>query len=121
MSLRRTSSGIVDAALLADAREKRGWAPAHADIYGPVCDLCGAVVDSEELVEGQPGGLGPDPNGVMTETPASSRFARVLVSHHGAEELHTFDFESIWWNAEDLKRRMQHRRWFCPLEDAPPR
>lgn len=118
MGLRRTKSGIVGAALLADARERAGLAPAYADVYGPVCDLCNAVVDSEEIVEGQPGGLGADPNGVMTETPASHPYCRVLVTHHGAEELHQFDFESIWWNAEDLKRRMQHRRWFCPLEES---
>lgn len=116
MSLRRTQSGIVSAALLAAAREARGLAPAHLDITGPVCDLCNAVVDSEEIVEGEPGGLGPDPTGAMAMQPASSRYCEVLVWHHGAPEKHTFDLETVWWTAEDLKRRMQHRRWFSPLE-----
>lgn len=119
MSLRRTQSGIVGAALLVDARADRNWAPAHLDITGPVCDLCNAVVDSEELVEGMPG-WNSDPTEAAAEKPASSRYAKVLVTHHGAEELHTFDFESVWWTAEDLRRRMQQRRWFSPLEWAEP-
>lgn len=117
MGLRRTRSGILGAALLVDARRARNLAPAHGDVIGPVCDLCNEIVDEEEIVEGEPGGLGPDPTGVMVDSPAQSPLCKVRVKHHGAEEVHTFDFETVWWSAEDLKRRMQHRRWFSPLED----
>ena len=131
MALRKTQSGIVGAAFLADARVKRGLEAAQGDIYGPVCDLCNAVVDSEEIVEGVPGDshiekknkgtlwtragmLDDDVESVWT--PASRPYCKVLVKHHGAEELHTFDFESTNWTVRDLRIRMQQRRWFPPLE-----
>lgn len=66
---------------------------------GPVCMTCGRVVDSEELVEGYPGG---------------STTAKVLVRHHGAEELRTFDMGSVEWTPEDLASYMRRANWFDP-------
>jgi hypothetical protein len=131
MALRKTQSGIVGAALLADARLRRGLEAAQGDIYGPVCDLCNAVVDSEEIVDGVPGFAGiekknkgaiwtqpnmRDDDLESTWEPASRPYCKVLVKHHGCEELHTFDMESTNWTVRDLKIRMQQRRWFSPLE-----
>lgn len=86
-------------------------APVKWDIYGAVCDLCNAVVDSEGLVEGYPGaenGLG------MVYEPAGSDFCKVLVKHHGAEELRTIHFGSREWGPTDLRKAMQRVRWFSP-------
>lgn len=66
---------------------------------GPVCITCGRVVDSEELVEGYPG---------------QTTFAKVLVRHHGGEELRTFDMGSVEWTSEDLKSYMRRSNWFDP-------
>jgi hypothetical protein len=66
---------------------------------GPVCLTCGRVVSSEHLVEGYPG-----------ETVT----AKVLVRHHGAEELRTFDFGSTNWDEADLASMMRRTNWFDP-------
>lgn len=78
--------------------------PNRWDVTGPVCDICQMVVDYEELVEGEPGWGKP--------------FCKVLVKHHGAEELATFDFGSVEWDHKDLAKYMQRRRWFEPKEDG---
>jgi hypothetical protein len=120
MSLRKTRAGIARAAFMPLVREHYRLEPSHLDIYGPVCDICNELVDSETIVEGYPGERGPGPHGFgdgeMLRL-ADSETCKVLVRHHGAEELHIFDFESREWSPEDLRRRMQHRRWFSPLED----
>lgn len=92
MSLRRTVLGL----------DRFITSPVKWDVTGPVCDICQDVVDYEELVEGEPGWGKP--------------WAKVLVRHHGAEELRTFDFGSVEWDHEDLKRYMQRVRWFEPKE-----
>lgn len=66
----------------------------------PECLTCLQPVDSEELVEGDPG---------------RSTTAKVLVKHHGAEELHTFDFGTRQWDEEKLGKYMQATRCFDPL------
>lgn len=66
---------------------------------GPVCMTCGRIVDSEELVEGYPG---------------ESERCRVLVRHHGAEELRTFEMGSRNWDASDLASMMRRTNWFDP-------
>ncbi len=76
-------------------------APNVEHATGPVCMTCGQVVDSETLVEGYPG---------------ESTWCKVLVKHHGAEELGTFQFGSTNWDAQDLKSFMRRRNWFNPLE-----
>jgi len=114
MALRRTQSGIVGAAAIVDLRDRLRLEIPQFDVYGPVCDICNQVVDSEQIVEGYPGWCEPIHGGLTHE--ADSETCKVLVRHHGAEELHTFDFESRNWSAEDLRRRMQQRRWFSPLE-----
>ncbi len=84
---------------------------------GPVCVLCNKVVDSESLVEGYPGA--EDDQGRITE-PAGSDTCKVLVKHHGAEELMTFDMGSRLWGPSELAKWMQRHRWFDPLrQDAP--
>ena len=57
-------------------------APSVESVRGPVCMTCGRVVDSEELVEGYPVDLERGIPGTME--------CKVLVRHHGAEELRTF-------------------------------
>jgi hypothetical protein len=74
-------------------------APRVESVRGPVCMTCGRLVDKEELVEGYPG--------VTT-------FAKVLVKHHGAEELGTFDMGSTNWDERDLASMMRRRNWFDP-------
>lgn len=74
-------------------------APHVQSVRGPVCMTCGRLVDEEKLVEGYPG-----------ESPQ----ARVLVRHHGAEELRTFDMGSTNWDARDLASMMQRTNWFDP-------
>ena len=74
-------------------------APHVQSPLGPVCLTCGRVVDEEQLVEGYPG---------------ESTFAKVLVRHHGAEELRTFDMGSSNWDERDLGQMMRHVNWFDP-------
>lgn len=74
-------------------------APHVEGARGPVCMTCGRIVDSEALVEGYPG---------------ESQTCKVLVRHHGAEELRTFDMGSTNWDAGDLKSMMRRTNWFDP-------
>jgi hypothetical protein len=39
----------------------------------------------------------------------------VLVKHHGAEELGTFDMGSTNWDGDDLASMMRRRNWFDPM------
>ena len=74
-------------------------APTAGSVRGPVCMLCGRLVDSEEIVEGYPG---------------ESTTCRVLVKHHGAEELRTFQMGSSNWDEQDLASMMRRTNWFDP-------
>lgn len=74
-------------------------APYAQAVKGPVCLTCGRIVDSEALVEGYPG---------------ETTFAKVLVKHHGAEELRTFDMGSSNWDEQDLASMMGRTNWFDP-------
>lgn len=74
-------------------------APIAGSVRGPVCMLCGKLVDSEEIVEGYPG---------------ESTTCRVLVKHHGAEELRTFNMGSSNWDEQDLASMMRRTNWFDP-------
>lgn len=89
MALIRTSTSL----------EQRILSPYVKHASGPVCMTCGRIVDSEALVEGEPG--------VTT-------YARVLVKHHGQEELRTFDMASVEWDAYELKSHMMRANWFDP-------
>ncbi len=75
-------------------------APAVKSARGCVCVTCGRLVDSESLVEGEPGW--------------GKTWCKVLVKHHGAEELRTFDFGSTNWDEYDLKSHMMRANWFDP-------
>jgi hypothetical protein len=74
-------------------------APHVQSALGPVCMTCGRVVDEESLVEGYPG---------------ETTFAKVLVKHHGAEELRTFEMGSTNWDEQDLASYMRRTNWFDP-------
>jgi hypothetical protein len=85
-------------------KTKASWAdlvhaPTVEHMLGPVCMTCGRVVDSEELVEGYPG---------------QTTYAKMLVKHHGAEELGEFDMGSKDWDERDLGPMMRRRNWFDP-------
>lgn len=98
MALRRSARGYLENLL-------RPIAPT-VDRYGEVgtlCMTCGRRVDYEEMVEGLPG---------------RDTYCRVLVRHHGAEEMRTFSFDSVEWDDRDLKRAMQAATWFAPTSDA---
>jgi hypothetical protein len=84
------------------------------NIIGPMCATCNRVVDYEGIVEGYPGE--ENEAGQVTKM-AGSETARVLVRHHGAEELRTIDFGSREWGPMELAKWMQRIRWFNPLED----
>lgn len=79
--------------------EQRILSPAVQASSGPVCMTCGRIVDSEALVDGMPG---------------RDTFAKVLVKHHGAEELRTFDMGSVEWDSYELKSHMMRANWFDP-------
>ncbi len=70
---------------------------------GPVCMTCGRLVTEEQLVEGYPG---------------VSTFAKILVRHHGAEELRTFEMGSSNWDEKDLSQMMRGTNWFDPTREA---
>jgi hypothetical protein len=89
VALRRTSTSLL----------QRILAPAVQSAAGPVCMTCGRIVDSEALVEGEPG---------------KTTYAKVLVKHHGAEELRTFDMASVEWDSYELKSHMMRANWFSP-------
>lgn len=83
--------------------EQRILAPNVKAPSGPVCMTCGRLVDSENMVEGEPG---------------KTTFAKVLVKHHGAEELRTFDMGSVEWDSYELKSHMMRANWFDPRGDT---
>lgn len=85
--------------------------PVKGDVTGPVCDLCNKVVDSEALVEGDPGHEDSQERVVKL---ASRDWCLVLVKHHGAEELRRIDFGSRAWGPTDLKKALQRVRFFSP-------
>ena len=64
------------------------------------CALCGEDVDYEAVVERMP------------------TAARVLVRHHGAEELATFELGTREWDETDLQRMCVRNRWFDPQRAA---
>ena len=74
-------------------------APIAGSARGAVCLLCGKLVDEEAIVEGYPG---------------ESVTCKVLVRHHGAEELRTFNMGSSNWNEQDLASLMMRTNWFDP-------
>lgn len=82
------------------ALENLVQAPYAGSVRGAVCLTCGRLVDSEEIVEGYPG---------------ESVTCKVLVKHHGAEELRTFDMGSKDWDHTDLASYMQRTNWFDPF------
>ncbi len=104
MSYRRTSINL-DRFILS---------PHAGNIIGPVCMTCNKVVDSETLVEGYPG----EENlaGMVTKM-AGGETARVLVRHHGQEEVKTLDFGSREWGPMELAKWISRTRWFNPLDD----
>lgn len=93
MTLRRSRMGLFQYVSAPSVRPSRG----------ALCLTCGRTCDSEELVEGYPG---------------ESTYARVLVRHHGAEELRQFDFGSTNWDHHDLRSMMQRTHWFDPVGDG---
>lgn len=74
-------------------------APSVQHAVAPVCMTCGKYVDGEEIVEGYPG---------------ESTHSKVLVKHHGAEELRTFNMGSTNWDHRDLASMMRRTNWFDP-------
>lgn len=74
-------------------------APYAGSARGAVCLTCGKLVDEEGIVEGYPG---------------ESTTCKVLVRHHGAEELRTFDMGSTNWDEADLASYMSRTNWFDP-------
>lgn len=78
---------------------QRILAPSIQSPLGPVCMTCGRLVDSEALVEGEPG---------------KTTYAKVLVKHHGAEELRTFEMASVEWDSYELASHMRRANWFDP-------
>jgi len=89
MPLHRTSTSLGDLIL----------APHVQSAQGAVCMTCGRLVDEESIVEGYPG---------------ESLTAKVLVRHHGAEELRTFNMGSTNWDHTDLASMMRRTNWFDP-------
>lgn len=79
--------------------EQRVLAPSVRHARGPVCLTCGRLVDSEAVVDGEPG---------------RTTWCKVLVKHHGAEEVRTFDMGSIEWDSYELKSHMMRANWFDP-------
>jgi hypothetical protein len=90
-------------------------APVKSRTKAPQCALCLCDVDSEEVVDGAAPGL-DDEDGRVYER-ATGETVRVLVKHHGAEELRTIDFGSREWGHVELRKWMQRIKWFNPLED----
>jgi hypothetical protein len=78
-------------------------APYAGSVRGAVCLRCGRLVDEEGIVEGYPG---------------ESQTCKVLVRHHGAEELRTFDMGSSNWDAGDLASMMARTNWFAPEHEG---
>ncbi len=106
MTIRRTKMGL----------DRYIITPPTLDVTGPVCALCDKVVDSEALVEGYPGEEAGE-RGMVTKL-AGGTTCRVLVKHHGQEEIREIDFGSREWGPSQLASFMQRIRWFNPLEDG---
>jgi hypothetical protein len=85
--LRRRSVGLLEG--LVRPRVNLGG-------IGPICQLCGRVLDSEEIVESWATGV------------------RVLARHHGAEELAEFELGTTEHDESDLRRAMEGHPWFAP-------
>lgn len=86
--MKKTSLGL-DALIHSHRSHKRA----------PVCLTCGAYCEEWHLVEGEPD---------------STPFARVLVRHHGQEELRTFDMGTVCWDGDDLGKMIRSAEWFDP-------
>lgn len=69
----------------------------------PLCQTCGRPCDSETLVEGRPG---------------ETDYARVLVKHHGSEELRTLHFGTRVWDFVTMGKYVQAAHWFDPTLDS---
>lgn len=89
MSLRRSRAALGNLV----------FAPYAGSVRGAVCMTCGKLVDEEIIVEGYAG---------------ESETCKVLVRHHGQEELRTFDMGSRNWDHEDLASLVQRTNWFDP-------
>jgi len=63
----------------------------------PTCDLCSAALDKIELVER-----------------AGLTAVKVLGTHHGQEELVTFELGTALWEGDDVQRAVRGHRWFQP-------
>jgi hypothetical protein len=74
-------------------------APYAGSSRGAVCLTCGKLCDEEAIVEGYPG---------------ESVTCKVLVRHHGGEELRTFNMGSTNWDEHDLAQLMSRTNWFDP-------
>lgn len=84
-------------------------APQAQHARGCVCMTCGQLVDEESVVEGYPL---YDANGTLN--PDATTWAKVLVRHHGGEELRTFDMGTTNWGYDDVARMMRRTNWFDP-------
>lgn len=76
--------------------------PLMANRCGAFCMTCQKPSDSELIVEQH---RGAKRNGIV-----------VRVRCHGEEEIGIFEFGSEEWGDDDVKRAMQRRRWFDPME-----
>jgi hypothetical protein len=88
MALRRIRVGLLDSLTKPFVRYN-----------GAFCHLCNRPADSEEIVERS----GPSA-------------IKVLVRHHGAEELATFELGTVEWDESDVARAMRGHLWFAPAE-----
>ena len=84
---------------------------AHTAI-APLCQTCGRYCDSFGLVEGEPGET--DDDGLLLKS-AGTTFFKVLVTHHGSEELGEFDAGGRLWSWDDVNKFIQRRTWFDPV------
>lgn len=62
----------------------------------PTCMTCGAYADSMETVE------------------TGRLYAKVLIKHHGQEQLVTVDFDAEGWTYQDLGKCLRALRLFDP-------
>lgn len=84
-------------------------------VLAPQCATCLCDVDSEEIVDGDPG-FENEAGQVLQQ--AGTETCKVLVKHHGAEELHVFDMGSRNWGYQELAKWMGRRKWFNPFEQT---
>lgn len=90
-----------------------GWndlvhAPNVCQPRSHVCMTCGQLVDSNGVVEGYPAA----PNDPGTT------WCKYLVTHHGAEELRTFDMGSTNWDYGDAEQMALRTNWFDPTREG---